>query len=174
MFSDDVLTRAETVLERYRERGWMLATAESCTGGLIAACLTEIPGSSDVVERGFVAYSNRAKTEDLGVPDDLLRAHGAVSAEAARAMAEGALARSGADLAVSVTGIAGPGGGTAEKPVGLVHIAAARRGAETRAERHEFTGDRRRIRLAATEAALDLLLAEARAAAATRAGRPGP
>src|SRR5512146_1901279 len=115
MFDAALLAHAERLLARCRERGLKLATAESCTGGLIAALLTEIPGSSDVVERGFVTYSNEAKTELLDVPGELLRTHGAVSEQAARAMAEGALTHSRAELAVAVTGIAGPGGGSAEK-----------------------------------------------------------
>ncbi len=128
MFPADLIAQAESLLDRLRKRGLKLATAESCTGGLLAALLTEIAGSSDVVERGFVTYSNAAKHEMLGVPETSLAEHGAVSAPVARAMAEGALAYSGADVAVAVTGIAGPGGGTAAKPVGLVHFAAARRG----------------------------------------------
>jgi nicotinamide-nucleotide amidase len=124
---DALVADAAVLLRELRARGLTLATAESCTGGLIAAVLTEVPGSSDVFERGFVTYSNVAKTELLGVPADLLVRHGAVSAEVARAMAEGALRNSPADLSIAVTGIAGPGGGTADKPVGLVRIAAARR-----------------------------------------------
>lgn len=117
---------ARQTLDLARARGVMIATAESCTGGLVAMLLTEIPGSSDVFERGFVTYSNRAKQETLGVPFDLIERHGAVSEEVARAMAEGALLRSAAQVAVGVTGVAGPGGGTEAKPVGLVHIAARR------------------------------------------------
>ncbi len=124
----DLLEAAERLLALSRARGRMLATAESCTGGLIAACLTEIPGSSDVFERGFVTYSNEAKTEQLGVSRELVERYGAVSEEVVRAMAEGALRHSRADVSVAVTGVAGPSGGTAEKPVGLVHLAAARRG----------------------------------------------
>ena len=120
--------RAAALLKRYEAAGLRIATAESCTGGLVAARLTEIPGSSTVVDRGFVTYSNAAKTEMLGVPAGLIAQHGAVSEAVARAMAEGALARSGADVAVAVTGIAGPGGATAAKPVGLVHFAVARAG----------------------------------------------
>ena len=124
-----VLTNsAQALLERCKVERLLLATAESCTGGLIAASLTAIPGSSAVVDRGFVTYSNEAKTEMLGVAAELIASKGAVSAEVARAMAEGALKHSRADIAVAVTGIAGPGGGSAEKPVGLVYIAAARRG----------------------------------------------
>ena len=122
---------AEQLLSLFRGAGLMIATAESCTGGLISAALTAIPGSSDAVERGFVTYSNAAKTEMLGVSADLIESHGAVSEAVARAMAEGALQYSHADVAVSVTGVAGPGGGTPQKPVGRVHLGAARRGHET-------------------------------------------
>ncbi len=125
MYRADQLAAAAHLLEDAAVRGLMIATAESCTGGLIAGLLTDIPGSSVAFERGFVTYSNDAKAECLGVPADLLLDHGAVSAPVARAMAHGALAHAHADVAVSVTGIAGPGGGTADKPVGLVHIAAA-------------------------------------------------
>ena len=119
---------ARALLDRCKARDLTLATAESCTGGLIAAALTAIPGSSAVVDRGFVTYSNAAKTEMLAVPAELIASNGAVSAEVALAMAEGVLKHCGADIAVAVTGIAGPDGGSVEKPVGLVHIAAARRG----------------------------------------------
>jgi len=149
---------AAALLERFRAAGLKLATAESCTGGLIAAVLTEIAGSSDVVDRGFVTYSNAAKSELLGVDPALIEAHGAVSEPVARAMAEGALARSAADRAVAVTGVAGPGGGSAEKPVGLVHLAVAVRGGPTlhRAERY---GDRGRagVRLATVATAFAML-----------------
>jgi nicotinamide-nucleotide amidase len=128
MIDREVLDAARRVLELCRTRGLRLATAESCTGGLVAAALTEIPGSSDVLERGFVTYSNAAKESVLGVPAAILRAEGAVSRKAVEAMAAGALERSPADLSVAVTGIAGPAGGTAAKPVGLVHFAAAGRG----------------------------------------------
>lgn len=111
-------------LDLARRKGVMIATAESCTGGLVATLLTDVPGSSDVFERGFVTYSNRAKQEALGVPVDLIERHGAVSEEVARAMAHGALLRSAAQASVAITGVAGPGGGTELKPVGLVHIAA--------------------------------------------------
>ena len=137
-----------------RERGLTLATAESCTGGLIATILTETPGSSDVFERGYVTYANQAKIEMLGVPEAMLAAHGAVSAEVARAMAEGALRRARTDIAVSVTGIAGPGGATETKPVGLVFVGAARRDGPAAAERHLFTGGRTAIRQQAVAAAL--------------------
>lgn len=133
--------------------------AESCTGGLITGLLTEIPGSSDALERGFVTYSNASKIEMLGVSEALIRDHGAVSEPVARAMAEGAVRRSAAQLAVAVTGVAGPGGGSEEKPVGLVHIAAAREGRATSHERHLF-GDigRHEIRMASVQTALELLL----------------
>jgi len=157
-FSAALRAEATALLEACRARNLHIVTAESCTGGLIAALLTEIPGSSDVVERGFVTYSNAAKAEQLGVPADLIAAHGAVSEPVARAMAEGALAHSHADLAVSVTGVAGPGGGSLAKPVGLVHLAAARRGAPTLHQELRL-GDigRGPIRMATVEAALVLL-----------------
>jgi nicotinamide-nucleotide amidase len=145
------------LLQACREKKLMLATAESCTGGLLAGALTAIAGSSDVVERGFVVYSNAAKHEMLGVPMAVIEAHGAVSEPVARALAEGAIARSKADIAVSITGVAGPGGGSAEKPVGLVHFATARRGGATIAERRIFPGDRDMVRLAAVAAALSLI-----------------
>jgi nicotinamide-nucleotide amidase len=165
MFPPDLIAQAEAILSEFRRRGLKLATAESCTGGLVAGVLTEIAGSSDVVERGFVTYSNAAKHELLGVPDEVLAAHGAVSEPVARAMAEGALARSSADVAVAVTGVAGPGGGTAAKPVGLVHFAAARRGGETLHRECRF-GDigRGPVRLASVREALQLVLRAAAAA----------
>jgi nicotinamide-nucleotide amidase len=125
MFPPDVIEEAGRLISLMRRRAVKLATAESCTGGLIAAVLTEVPGASDVLDRGFVTYSNAAKVGMLGVDFDLIMRHGAVSAEVARAMADGALRCSAADVAVAVTGIAGPGGGTIEKPVGLVHLAVA-------------------------------------------------
>ena len=125
---DALVAKAAELLAACREKRVSLATAESCTGGLVAALLTEVPGSSDVLERGFVTYSDASKTELLDVPAELIRQYGAVSEVVARAMAAGALLHSVADIAVAVTGIAGPGGGTAEKPVGLVHLAAAERG----------------------------------------------
>lgn len=131
-FPPDIEAAATAVLAAARARGVMIATAESCTGGLIAAALTAIPGSSDVVDRGFVTYSNAAKTDLVGVPAELIDQVGAVSEAVARAMAEGAVAASRAGLAVAVTGVAGPGGGSAEKPVGLVHLAVAIRGGATR------------------------------------------
>ncbi len=158
MFDDDLLALARRVLERCRGSGLRLTAAESCTGGLVVGCLTEIPGSSDVVDRGYVTYSNTAKEEMLGVRPGSLARFGAVSEIVAREMAEGALARSGADLAVAVTGIAGPGGGTPDKPVGLVHFAASHRGGPARHRLDVFTGDRRAVRLAAVRTALTMLL----------------
>ena len=151
------MTAAADLLQRYRRAGKKIVTAESCTGGLVAGALTDIAGSSDVVERGFVTYSNEAKAELLGVPADMIAKHGAVSAQDARAMAEGALKNSRSDVAVSITGIAGPGGATAGKPVGLVYFGLAAKGAETRVERHQFSGDRAAVRGASVEAALQLL-----------------
>jgi nicotinamide-nucleotide amidase len=150
--------RAAALLRGCEARRWQLATAESCTGGLVAALLTEIPGSSAVVERGFVTYSNDAKTEMLGVPSTLLVAYGAVSEEVARAMADGALAHSRADIAVAITGVAGPGGGSEAKPVGLVHFALAHRGRETQVLVRRY-GDlgRQIVRLRAVEEAMRLL-----------------
>ena len=138
---DDVLRdMAARVLDACRTRGLKVATAESCTGGLVASALTEVPGSSDVLDRGFVTYSNAAKEAMLGVPAATLERHGAVSRETAEAMAAGALAMSDADLAVAITGVAGPGGGSAEKPIGLVRFAAAARGGR-RLHREKRYGD---------------------------------
>lgn len=158
MFRSKMQKEAVRLLEDCRSRGLRLVTAESCTGGLIAALLTEIAGSSDVVERGYVTYSNEAKQECLGVPKALIKRHGAVSEAVARAMVEGALKASHADLAVSVTGVAGPGGGSTAKPVGLVHLAAARKGAPTLHRECRF-GDIGRdvIRRKSVEVALGLV-----------------
>jgi nicotinamide-nucleotide amidase len=161
VFDPETLDLATSVLDACRARGWHVATAESCTGGLVAAALTAIAGSSDVVERSFVPYSNEAKSELLGVPPEVIAAHGAVSAETAAAMAEGALARAPVDLAVSITGVAGPGGGSPEKPVGLIHCGLARRGKSPRTEGRVFPGDRAAVRDAALRLALGLLAAEA-------------
>ena len=128
MLDDDIVAAARQVLEICRSKKLLIVTAESCTGGLVAGALTEIAGSSDVFDRGFVTYSNAAKQQMLGVPAEILREHGAVSRETAEAMARGAVRKSTADIAVAITGIAGPGGGNAEKPVGLVHFAASTRG----------------------------------------------
>lgn len=154
--------RAQALLSAYEAAGLRIATAESCTGGLVAGLLTAVPGSSAVVERGFVTYSNAAKTGMLGVPADLIAAEGAVSEAVARAMAEGALARSEAQAAVAITGIAGPGGGGAHKPVGLVHLALAFQGeATTHLERRYGDLGRDEIRRRAIEDALGLLEARA-------------
>jgi len=154
-----LLDDAAALLDACRARGVKLATAESCTGGLIAAVLTAIAGASDVVECGFVAYSNATKSELLGVPAELIGAVGAVSEPVAQRLAEGALIRSHADIAVSVTGVVGPGGGSAEKPVGLVCFGLAQRGQPVAAERRNFVGDRTAIRVAAVEHALALIRA---------------
>lgn len=167
MLNGQRVEQARRLIEMCRARGLMIGTAESCTGGLLAACLTAVPGSSSVFERGFVTYANAAKTEMLGVGADMLEAHGAVSEPVARAMAEGVLARAPVDLAVSITGVAGPGGGSPDKPVGLVFIAGARKttaGPQLKAERLDL-GDvgRSVIRERSVARALDMLsrLAEA-------------
>lgn len=153
-------TLATEVLEACKAAGLMIAIAESCTGGMISAALTDIPGSSAVVERGFVTYSNYAKNQLLDVPIELIDEHGAVSEPVARAMAEGALHHSLADIAIAVTGIAGPGGETAEKPEGLIHFACARRGRETVHQRIEFGAlGRAKVRAASVEQALRMVLA---------------
>ena len=159
MFPKDLTEQASALLQSCRKAGVTVATAESCTGGLIAGCLTEIAGSSDVVDRGFVTYSNEAKNVMLDVPMRLIERHGAVSESVARTMAEGALAHSFAVLSVAVTGVAGPGGGTAEKPIGLVHLACAKRGGETR-HREERYGDlgRSAIREATIRTAMEMLM----------------
>jgi nicotinamide-nucleotide amidase len=157
VFARDERPVEALVLEACRERGWTLATAESCTGGLVAARLTSVPGSSDCFAGGIVAYSNELKQRELGVPGELLAEHGAVSAEAAAAMATGARERLGADVAVSTTGIAGPGGGTAEKPVGLVYL-HAETPAGDRALELSVPGDRETVRRRTTVMALHLLL----------------
>lgn len=162
MMDDSMHQPASALLDALRARGIMLVTAESCTGGLIAAALTEIAGSSDVVDRGFVTYSNAAKTEMLGVPAELIASHGAVSEPVARAMAEGALQRSNAAIAISVTGVAGPGGGSADKPVGTVWLGCARRGGEMVTERQVFPGDRAAIRAATVLRAFELLRSAAK------------
>jgi competence/damage-inducible protein CinA-like protein len=165
VFARDERPLSEIVLDLLGEQGWTAATAESCTGGMVAARLTDIAGSSEAFGGGVVAYSNELKMSLLGVPAELLEAHGAVSAEVAEAMAEGARERLGADVAVSVTGVAGPGGGTEEKPVGLVYLhVASPAGGEGR--RMEWPGDRAVVRARATVAALQLLRAHVVAASA--------
>jgi nicotinamide-nucleotide amidase len=157
MFDLADLNSAELLLARLRAKGWTLCTAESCTGGLIAGLLTEIPGSSDVVDRGFVTYSNSAKSDLLGVPASLLGRYGAVSPQTAIAMASGALQNSTCNLSIAVTGIAGPGGGTPDKPVGLVHLAAQLRG-QSPVSHVLRLGDigRSAVRFQTVRAALDL------------------
>jgi nicotinamide-nucleotide amidase len=166
MEMEELLAQARALLDLCRAKKLMVATAESCTGGLVAATLTEIPGSSDVLERGFVTYSNAAKETMLGVPSSVLEQFGAVSRETAETMATGALAHSPADLAVAVTGIAGPGGGTSDKPVGLVHFAAAARGGRLVHQECRF-GDigRAQVRLVSVRQALSMLNAVAEAQA---------
>lgn len=158
MFGLEVLTLARLVLDEARTRSLRITTAESCTGGLVAAALTEVAGSSDVFERGFVTYSNRAKSELLGVPGDLIADFGAVSEPVARAMAEGALAAAHAHVAVSITGIAGPGGGAPLKPVGLVHFASARANGPIVHRSERFGGiGRSEVRAASLTVALEML-----------------
>ena len=159
MFSDRLLNLARLVIDDAQQRRLKIVTAESCTGGLLSALLVEIPGSSKVFERGFVTYSNKAKEEVLGVPGDLLADYGAVSEPVARAMAEGALEESRANISISITGIAGPGGGTPMKPVGSVHFALARENAPIRHKLENY-GDigRTEIRLASLDTALQMLL----------------
>lgn len=150
---------AQRIVDKAGADGVMIAAAESCTGGMVAAAITEIPGASAVLDRGFVTYSNEAKAEMLGVPLALIARHGAVSGPVARAMAKGALAHSRADIAVSITGVAGPTGGSAQKPVGLVWFGLALKGGAARIERRIFPdSDRNLVRLRATETALALLL----------------
>jgi nicotinamide-nucleotide amidase len=161
-FPPELTTLAQSVLSLSRERGLRIATAESCTGGLLAALLTEFPGSSHVFERGFVTYSNEAKSDLLGVSAALLATYGAVSEEVARAMAAGCLEKSNAELSASITGVAGPGGGTAEKPVGLVCIACLRRRGDPDTSKLMLgPRSRREIRLAAIAEALRLLRSQA-------------
>lgn len=161
MFERELTKRTELLLQKLRVRGLKIATAESCTGGLIAGLLTEIPGSSDVVDRGFVTYSNEAKMELLGVPKATLDSVGAVSRETALAMAAGALKASHASISIAVTGVAGPGGGSAEKPVGLVHLCVQRVGhAPRHLEARYGEIGRSTIRLATIRTALDMLFEE--------------
>ena len=164
MFPDDIQRLAAAMIASASARGWTVATAESCTGGLVAGALTAVAGSSAVVDRGFVTYSNAAKSEMLGVPAETIEANGAVSEPVARAMAAGARVTAGVDLAVSITGIAGPGGGSAEKPVGLVHFGCAGPdGVEHEVRRFGDIG-REQVRLESVRVALGLLLAACEAA----------
>jgi nicotinamide-nucleotide amidase len=150
----ETLALAVALGEALQARGWRAATAESCTGGLVAGAMTDVAGSSAWFDRGFVTYSNEAKVAMLGVPEALIHEYGAVSEQVARAMAEGAVARSDADVAVAITGIAGPGGGTAAKPVGMVCIAFAQRGCAADATTHRYAGTRAEVRAAALRDAL--------------------
>jgi nicotinamide-nucleotide amidase len=164
LFPRDIEDLAQQVISLYAARGWQVATAESCTGGLIAGALTEISGSSAVVDRGFVTYSNAAKQEMIGVDAETIATYGAVSRETALQMVKGALSRSRATAAVAVTGIAGPGGGSAEKPVGLVHIAAmTKTGALLHREMRYGDLGREAVRLATVSTALSLLVTLAQA-----------
>jgi nicotinamide-nucleotide amidase len=158
-FDQELLDKATRIIEQCKAKGLMIATAESCTGGLVAGLLTEISGSSTVVDRGFVTYSNAAKHDMLGVPQASLDQYGAVSEPVAKAMAQGSLTHSRATISVAITGVAGPTGGSADKPVGLVHFASARRGEEVRPDEKRF-GDlgRTEVRRAAINCALDLIL----------------
>ena len=155
---NDLTTLASAVIKQATAINCKIATAESCTGGLISSCLTAIPGSSDAFICSFVTYSNETKTRLLGIPVDAIADYGAVSDVVAAAMAEGAVAHSGADLAVAVTGIAGPGGGTTDKPVGLVYLSLAQVGDDAVVKRYVFAGTRDDIRRSAVGAALELML----------------
>lgn len=154
----DLVELAKAVMMAAKERAKRIVTAESCTGGLLSGCLTANAGSSDVIDCGFITYSNESKSRLLGVPRDAVTEFGAVSDIVASAMAEGALAQSDADVAVSITGIAGPGGGSKEKPVGLVYMALAQTGADALVKRYIFAGTRADIRRAAVGAAMEMLL----------------
>lgn len=158
MFTETLMNLAERIVKEFTDKHLSLATAESCTGGLIGGCITSIAGSSQIFDRGFITYTNRAKHEMLGIPKAFLDMYGAVSEEVARAMAEGALIHSTADRSIAVTGIAGPDGGTPTKPVGVVHIACAIRHMDTYHVCHQFEGNRHTIRLSTIEQALTLLL----------------
>ncbi|WP_369059700.1 CinA family protein [Caulobacter sp. 73W] len=158
MFSIEIETLARLLIDEARDRSLRLVTAESCTGGLVAGAICAIPGASDVFERGFVTYTNRAKQEMLGVPGDMLADHGAVSEPVARAMAEGALAASNAHIAVAITGVAGPGGGSPLKPVGTVHLAVARANRSVAHRREQFDGETRaEVQAAAIAVALTMM-----------------
>lgn len=158
MLTAEVLVRAAEVCRICAEKDLTVATVESCTGGLLSAAITAVPGSSRVFERGYVTYSNDAKTELVGVPRELIMHQGAVSEDVAQAMAEGAFRKARVDIAVSITGIAGPDGGTATKPVGLVHFGAVNRTGMLKLEHQVFTGDRAAVRSASVAYALDLIL----------------
>ena len=150
---------AKNVIKTAQDAKWIISTVESCTGGMIFACLTDIAGASSALDRGFITYSNKAKQEMVGVCIETLEAHGAVSQQCAAAMAIGGITRSAADISLSVTGIAGPGGGTPDKPVGLVWMAVATKDGVQISKRFDFTGDRQAVRNQAVEASLTLILA---------------
>lgn len=156
MDCSSLIDPAQKLLDLFRKEDYTFVSVESCTGGMVSAVLTSLPGSSDVLDRAFVTYSNPAKEELVGVPEDLLIDYGAVSEPVARAMAEGGLEHSWADVSVSLTGIAGPDGGTDEKPCGLVYIACAFETMETIVERHVFAGERHMVRLQAAQRAMEL------------------
>ena len=158
MFPHTALERAAQALQLASAQAIRIATAETCTAGLVSSCLTSVPGASKTFERGFVLYHDSAKATGLGVPEAVSRQYGAVSAEVTKGLAEGAIAHSTAGVSVAVTGYAGPGGGNEKNPVGTVYVAAARKGAETLAERHVFSGDRDAVRIQAVGAALTLLV----------------
>src|SRR5579862_5198240 len=158
MFPAQLLERAAKALEAARTKDVRIATAETVTSGLVASCLTSVPGASKIFERGFVLYHDSAKATGLGVPEAVSRTHGAVSAEVTQGLAEGALTHSTAGVSIAVTGYAGPGGGNAKNPVGTVYVASARKGHETLVERHQLTGDRDAVRAGAVSAALALAL----------------
>lgn len=157
MLCQDILESAAETIRACKAAGLMVATVESCTGGLVSGALTSVAGSSDVLDRGFVTYSNEAKNELVGVPMDLIAAHGAVSAEVAEAMARGGVARSDAQIAVAITGVAGPGGGTAAKPAGLVHFGCFREGGRLALHHEIYPGDRDAVRAASVLQALAML-----------------
>lgn len=160
IFSNDLCKKANAILDACKQRNVKLATVESCTGGLLSAILTELPGSSSMFTHGFITYANEAKSEMVGVNPILIQQHGAVSEPVARAMAEGALNASSAWLAIAITGVAGPDGGSEAKPVGTVHFATAMEGKPTVHQHKIFTGDRSAIRLAAVDFALDMIAEE--------------
>lgn len=160
LFPTALCLKANAILELCKKHSTKLATVESCTGGLLSAILTELPGSSRMFTHGFITYANEAKQEMAKVDPQLIALHGAVSEEVARAMAEGALQCSSADLAVSITGVAGPEGGSAHKPVGTVHFACAMKGKPTIHQHKIFAGDRSEIRLQSVETALDMIVSE--------------
>lgn len=159
--NNELLLLAEVLLDVCSGKSLKIATVESCTGGMLAAYLTAVSGSSTVVERGFVAYSNAAKTETVGVEPALIEQHGAISAVVAEAMARGSLERAPVDLTAAITGVAGPGGGTAAKPIGLVYIAVAARDGSLEVRENHFPGDRNAVRSASVQVALEMLMAAA-------------